>query len=364
MIREGIYLAVADVVCQLLGLAVHARIDVHRHGVWILSGQLADLVHHLLDIALVWIAAVGFTALQLISEVGAHRQIAFLFADVAMLVHHAQRLVAAVGGRFIVIGGIAVQVVWVIRLRRVDDAGQEGAFGQVQLIDVLTEVILRGILHAAGAAVAAEPDQIQIVDDDRLLVDALLREQAQVDLLDLMADRFEAGDRLSIVDLLFLHRPDPGVVHQLHRQRASALRQRAAGQVVERRTDEARQVKAVMLEEAGILDRQERVDQILRKIFIFDIVAVLASQLRDHIAIPVIDVGARPRHQLLRVEVRRVADDIDQQGEHADTAGQHDRQDKDRRLVPSVQMTPGLLFFFIGGSFHFISVVLLHVIPP
>ena len=109
---------------------------------------------------MVWIAAVGFTALQLISEVGAHRQIAFLFADVAMLVHHAQRLVAAVGGRFIVISGIAVQVVWVIRLRRVDDAGQEGAFGQVQLIDVLTEVILRGILLAAGAAVAAEPDQI------------------------------------------------------------------------------------------------------------------------------------------------------------------------------------------------------------
>ena len=121
-----------------------------------------------------------------------------------------------------------------------------------------------------------------------------------------------------------------------------------------------------MLEETGILYGEERIDQILRDVLVFDVVAMLAAELRDDVAILIINARGCTGHQLFRIEIRCFADDVDQQGKHADAADQHDRPHGDRQLVPDIQ--PLTLLFLcrcIAAAVLLLLQFISHgVIPP
>ena len=119
LIRECVDLTVGNVIGELLRFTVDAGIDVHRCRVRIHAGQFACFLYRHLHDALVWIFREGFALLQLESQIGAGGQIIFFLADVAVLQHQLQGLVATGRSQIVII-------VRAVRSRGVDDAGQEG----------------------------------------------------------------------------------------------------------------------------------------------------------------------------------------------------------------------------------------------
>ncbi len=161
--------------------------------------------------------------------------------DVTVLEHRGQHFVAARPR------GIGM-VQRIEPVGRADQAGDSSHFTNSQIARLFREVVLTRFPHAIYAFLPALP-QVYIVNI--VLEDFVLRVIA---LRDVRHHRF-----LDLALVAALARQEK-ILHQLLRQRRSALAHVARGEIDVRRLDRADDIDAVMLVESMILGRQDRID--------------------------------------------------------------------------------------------------------
>ncbi len=173
------------------------------------------------------------------------RVLVLALADVSLLLHLFQHLVAALQGRPRVLQRV-------VQRRRLGDAGEHRGLGEGEVVGLLRVVDLRGGLDAHRRAAVDRPvgGGVEVVLEDPLLGVLLLELLGDLRLLDLALQV-----TLGVVDV--------EVAGELHRDRRSALLHLAGLEVLERRAGDSLEVDAVVLVEALVLDRDRRLLQIL-----------------------------------------------------------------------------------------------------
>ena len=237
------------------------------------------LRHHIVDGILdvvgvvVHVVAGGGAAFDDVQRVGPGRLV-LLLGDEAMVQHLLQHVVGALVGLLRGVAGVVVPA-GIVAPGVADQARQAGALPQGQVIQVLAEVVLGGDLHAVAGT--AHVDHVQVGLQDLLLGQVLLQLQGQVGLL-----------HLALVVLVAVQK---GQLHQLAGDGGRAL-SGAAQQVVHQRAADALQVHAVMLVEAGVLDGDDGVDELLGNVLDLHVDAVFGPlELHDQVALAVVDEG-------------------------------------------------------------------------
>ena len=168
----------------------------------------------------------------------------------------------------------------VVERRVGGEAGEQRCLGQRQAAGALAEVRLRRLLDAVGAV--AEVDRVEVREQDPVLGPGLLELPGERRLAHL------ARDRLLVADV--------GVLDELLGDRRATLDDGLGTHVLDERAHDAARVDAVVLVEAAILDRHDRLAHDRR-----DVVDVL----EEHAAL----VAAKHREH--RVAVRGVDDAVD-----------------------------------------------------
>ena len=161
-------------------------------------------------------------------------------AHVAGLDQVAQHLVGArARGRQVDVRGVAGG--------RLEQAGQQRRFGEVDVAHGLAEVELRGRLHPEGAA--AQVGAIQVHLQDLRLGEARLQQEGEECLLDLANERALVGQEQ--------------VLGQLLGDGRAALHHLVGARVLDQRAERAEDVDAEVLEEPAVLGGQRRLDQVI-----------------------------------------------------------------------------------------------------
>jgi len=161
-----------------------------------------------------------------------------------------EHLVENDGLTFLVLVGVDIGVVdgGIVR-----NADQRGAFGQIQVLDVLAEIDLRGALHAG--TVLAQIDDVEIPLQDFLLGILLFEFQGAEDFHNLPANR----------NLLLTGQ----ILDKLLRYGGAAGRA-GAQEHFHARLDCRIPVDALVIEETLVLDGHAGLDQIVRYLAVFD----------------------------------------------------------------------------------------------
>ncbi len=161
-----------------------------------------------------------------------------------------------------------------VEIRRVerrasDDAGEQRGLLQAELRDVLVEVRARGLADAVDrvGALLAEEDLVAVELEDLILVEPRLEH-----------DRDERLLKLALVGALGRQEH---VLHELLRERRSALRHLAVRDVDPDGARETAVVDPAMLEVAPVLDRDDRVDEVLRQVGVLNDLSLLVLGVRD-----------------------------------------------------------------------------------
>ena len=139
-----------------------------------------------------------------------------------------------------------------------DHAGQQRAFGEIELAHVLAEVGLRGFAESVDREAAALPevDLVGVHLEDLLLAEAVFELEGDDDLDDLALDALFGSEEEA--------------ARQLHGERGAALLLLPGGQVAHDRFGQAEVIDAVVLEEAAVFNGQHRVHQVLRDLVVGD----------------------------------------------------------------------------------------------
>src|SRR5579871_5910039 len=153
-----------------------------------------------------------------------------VLGDIAGFDHGVEDQVAALDGALRMAEGREV-------VRALDHAGEQRAFGQVELLDVFAEVSLRGFAKPVDgkAAALSEVDLVGVELEDLLLGKAVFELESDDDLDDLALDALFRGKEES--------------ARQLHGERRSALGFLSGGHVADGGFGEAEIVDAAVLEE-------------------------------------------------------------------------------------------------------------------
>ena len=155
--------------------------------------------------------------------------------------------------------------------RRLEEARQHRRFRQIDVARRLAEIILRRRLHAERAA--AHIGAVEIEAEDLLLRQVMFQPEREIGLLDLARDRTLVGQEQ--------------IFRQLLRDRRAALHDAAGMGVDGERAQRADDVDAEMLEEAPVLGRQHRLDEMVGQFVERDRVVVLDAAPADFDAIAV-----------------------------------------------------------------------------
>jgi len=259
-------------------------------------------------------------ALAIFAQVGRHRLFGRLLqADVDRRAHH-QRMVAVFGGDLLhLLEGPVEEVIGRLHLVAVDDggriapcgdhlalghqpalhqvgehhigaragrrqvdmrgifrrcleqAGEHGGFGKIDLGQRLAEIELRGGRSPERAA--AHIGAVEIERQDLLLRQIGLQPQRQIGFLDLALDRPLIGEEQ--------------VLGQLLGQRRSALDHRAGLGILAHGARQSEEVDAEMLEEAPVLGRQHRLDQVVGQFVDRHGILVDDAAMADQVAVAV-----------------------------------------------------------------------------
>jgi hypothetical protein len=172
------------------------------------------------------------------AEAGGAEALGLLVADVALVGHRAQHLVAPLLGAL----GVEQRVVQGGRLR---EPGQQRRLLGPEPLDRLVEVLAGGGLDPdrGAAAVGAVGGRVQVLLEDLVLARAALELLGEPRLLDL-------GLQVAVVELARVE-----VLDQLLGDRRAALDDLPLLHVLQRGADDRSQVDPVVLVEVGVLDR-------------------------------------------------------------------------------------------------------------
>ena len=165
---------------------------------------------------------------------------------------------------------------------RLDQARQHRRLGKRQLLRRLGEIASARGIDAIGPG--AEIDRIEIAREDFVLRQAALQPDRQHRLLDLARPAA-------------LGREEP-VLGELLGDRAAALDRLAGGEIRQRGARDAAEIEAVMLEEAPVLDREDRVDQMPRQRGQFDRPTARPAPDRERLAVGCGELKRDPRRLL------------------------------------------------------------------
>ncbi len=131
---------------------------------------------------------------------------------------------------------------------RLRHARDERSLGEREVLHVLAEVVLRGLLHAVASV--SEVDVVQVEVEDLVLAQLLLEAPREDELLDLARQRPLGREQEQLHDLLC--------------DGARALGRPTLGEVAEHRANDARVVQPLVLIEVRVLRRQHAEHQISR----------------------------------------------------------------------------------------------------
>ena len=163
-----------------------------------------------------------------------------------------------------------------VRGRRLREARDQRGLGERELIEILLEVALRRGRDAPRAG--AEIDLVEIDREDRVLRVRRLEPAREDRFLRLARQRLLGAEEL-LGDLL--------------RDRRAALREVAGGDVRPHRAGDALEVDAAVIEVVVILDREERVDELLRDLLVRHELAPLLRELAEQRAVGGVDARHR-----------------------------------------------------------------------
>ena len=155
--------------------------------------------------------------------------------------------------------------------RRLEQAGEHRAFGQIHVTSRLVEIILSRGIHAEGAA--AHIGAVEIQFQNLVLGQARLQPHGQERLLDLAVERALVRQKQVLGELL--------------RQRRAALHDAAGLRIGDDRAQGAADVDAEMLVEAPVLGRQHSLDQVVRKLVEGNRIVVPYAARADLVAVAV-----------------------------------------------------------------------------
>ena len=251
---------------SILDLGINGRMDLEAAGIYhILCDQLGitllllQIVDDVLD-DLIGEVAVGGLDVLLVFLVGTvvqllgNGRIVLVLGNHVLIEHLRQNGLLT---RFYLVG----MVIYVVDGRIVGQSGQNGAFRQVELRNILAEVTVCRGLHAV--AVVAEVDGVEVHDEDAVLViDLLFERKSTEDLVYLALD--------GVIFVL------SDVFDELLRDRRAAVLVAAEHPALDR-AERAPPVYAVMLVEALVLDGDDGVLEIVRNFVAVDPFAVLAA---------------------------------------------------------------------------------------
>jgi hypothetical protein len=196
--------------------------------------------------------------------------------DVALGGHPREHLVAPDGGALgigerVVVGGAAHQ------------AGQQGGLGERQRGGVDTEEGAGGGLDPVR--VLPEVDDVEVPGEQLLLAVLVLQRQGQPDLAQLAAHGVVGRGRPRLLAARAHRRLQEGLLDQLLGERGAALPHLARRHVGDERAQGALHVESAVLEEAGVLDGDQRVLHDLGDLVAGDRRPVLLVEVRDHLAV-------------------------------------------------------------------------------
>ena len=186
------------------------------------------------------------------------------FGQEAALHHIGQHLVGAGARRR------QVDVRGVFR-GRLEQAGEHGAFGERQILDVLAEIEIRRGRDAERAA--AHIGAVEIELQDFLLRQVHFQPNRQEGFLDLALDRALVGQEQVLGELL--------------RDGRTALHHGIGLDVLGHGAEQAQEIDAEMVEEAAILGGQHRIDDMVRHLVDRHGVALDDAALADLVAVAV-----------------------------------------------------------------------------
>ena len=170
-------------------------------------------------------------------------------------------------------GGVEVAIGIRCR-RRLDQARQEGSFGERELRNRFAEVDARRSANAIGAG--SEVHRVQVALEDLLLLEALLEAERQDGLFDLAVDG-HVGRQEHVLQVLLC-------------DRRAALNHRTGVDVGRQRSSDRLEVQAGMEPETLVLDGDNRIDHVLGKVLVLDEGPILTGMpLRDDGAVGGID---------------------------------------------------------------------------
>ena len=203
--------------------------------------------------------------------------------------------------------------------------GEERRLVQLEVQRALLEVRARSLLDTVGAV--AEVDRVQVGGEDAVLRPRLLELPGERGLAHL------PGKRPLV--------PDVRVLHELLRDRGSALHDRLAADVRPERACHATQVDPVVLEEAAILDRDDRLPHDRRDLLGLDEDSALltAQHGEDRSAVGRVDDGVDLGALCGRIERRDLARDGADEPEREREQGKNE-QKPDERCQPPLTNPP------------------------
>ena len=262
--------------CDLLKSGILSRPDCQSATVQILPGVLLGVSEislkikcHLIDQRIfkigqhihLWVSRIGTdTGIHIIRQCG----IALLLCDESLFHHIGQHILITVSVAF----GIGQ---WVPVRGALDHRCQHSAFRQGQFRDVLSVVSLGSRFHSPAAV--SHVDGIQIVLQNPLLGDLMLKTNSQILFLDLPLD---------LIENVFLLRPsgEEIVFHQLLSDGAGSLRGTEGRDVPGQCADDAAHINAVMMVKTLVLDGNDGPLQVIRDLIQRDIDSVGFSPLQ------------------------------------------------------------------------------------
>ena len=193
--------------------------------------------------------------------------------------------------------------------RRLEQAGEHRRFRKIDVARGFPEIGLGGRLNAERARAHVRPVEIEL--ENLLLRQMVLEPKGEIGLLDLALDRPFIGEEQ--------------VLRQLLGDRRTALDDAGGLCVDGQRADGADHVDAEVTEEAPVLGRQHRLDEIVRQLVERHGVVVLDAALADLDAVAVLK-GHREVAALQPIVVGCLPERRDGQGQHDEEAGEPDRQ--------------------------------------
>ena len=138
-----------------------------------------------------------------------------------MIQHLIQCFIPPLHCLLIVIVTIDDAVVGIVAVWRIDNAGEESTFRQVQILYIFAKVILCTFLDSTG--MLPEVDLIQVSCHDVFLAQFVIQTHAQINFLNFAFDFFLGAEIFSFLLHLVFHRLHDEIVDRLHGQRRASL---------------------------------------------------------------------------------------------------------------------------------------------